>query len=214
MARNSKTPVSVLLIDDHAVVREGYRRLLERDGGIAVIGESADAAGAYDSFCALNPQIVVMDITLPGTSGIEVMRRMLGARAAARVLMFSMHEDTIFATRALQAGACGYVTKASAPHVLVEAVLAVADGRKYLSPDIAHKLALRDVGGAQSDGLSARELEVLGLLTQGRSVKEIAAAMGLSSKTVANHQSNIKQKLDADTAIELLKRAADLGLKS
>jgi two-component system invasion response regulator UvrY len=214
MTKSSKNQVSVLLVDDHAVVREGYRRLLERHGGITVIGEAADAATAHSLFCHLDPQIVVMDITLPGTSGIEVMRRMLIYKPEARVLIFSMHEDTIFATRALQAGAFGYVTKASAPHVLVEAIYSVAAGTKYLSAEIAKKMALRKYPGDQADGLSGREIEVLQLLAQGQSINEIAQAMGLSPKTVANHQSAIKQKLEADTAIQLLRKANELGLES
>jgi two-component system invasion response regulator UvrY len=214
MAKINKNQVSVLLVDDHAVVREGYRRLLERHGGITVIGEAADAATAHSLFCHLDPQIVVMDITLPGTSGIEVMRRMLIYKPEARVLIFSMHEDTIFASRALQAGAFGYVTKASAPHVLVEAIYSVAAGTKYLSAEIAKKMALRKYPGDQADGLSGREIEVLQLLAQGQSINEIAQAMGLSPKTVANHQSAIKQKLEADTAIQLLRKANELGLES
>ncbi len=209
----TKKMVSVLLVDDHAVVREGYRRLLERHGDIVVIGEAADAATAHSLFCSLNPQIVVMDITLPGTSGIEAMRRMLAHKSDTRVLIFSMHEDAIFAKRALQAGAFAYVTKASAPKVLVEAVHSVASGKKFLSADIARKLALRDYSDtADADGLSAREFEVLRLLAQGHSIKEIAESMGLNPKTIANHQSAIKQKLGADTAIQLLKKAAQLGL--
>lgn len=167
MAKGSKNQVSVLLVDDHAVVREGYRRLLERHGDIAVIGEAVDAATAHSLFCCLYPQIVVMDITLPGTSGIEAMRRMLVYRSDARVLIFSMHEDAIFVRRAMQAGAFGYVTKAGAPNVLVEAICAVAAGKKYLSPEVAQKLALHEFTGGQGDGLSAREFEVLRLLTQG-----------------------------------------------
>jgi DNA-binding NarL/FixJ family response regulator len=205
--------ISVLLVDDHAVVREGYRRLLERHGDIAVIGEAVDAATAHSLFCCLNPQIVVMDITLPGTSGIEAMRRLLAYRADARVLIFSMHEDAIFARRALQAGAFGYVTKASAPNVLVEAIHSVAVGRKFLSPEVAQKLALHEFGGEQPEGLSAREFEVLELLAQGHSVKEIAESLGLNPKTISNHQTAIKQKLGADTAIQLLKKATQLGFE-
>jgi DNA-binding NarL/FixJ family response regulator len=206
--------ITVLLVDDHAVVREGYRRLLERHGDIAVIGEAAEAESAYAAFCALGPQIVVMDITLPGTSGIETLRRMLELRPEARVLMFSMHEDTIFARRALQAGARGYVTKASAPNVLVEAIHTIAGGAPYLSPTIAQKLALRNLGGERGtlDGLSPREFEVLRLLAQGRGIREIGDALGLNPKTVANHQSAIKQKLGAESALQLLQKAAELGL--
>ncbi|MFZ1905520.1 MAG: response regulator transcription factor [Steroidobacteraceae bacterium] len=206
--------MSVLLVDDHAVVREGYRRLLERRGDIVVVGEADDAPAAYSLFCSLRPQIVVMDITLPGVSGIGVTRRMLAHQPRARVLIFSMHEDTIFASRALQAGAAGYVTKASAPSVLVEAVHAVASGRKYLSPDIAQRLALRDFEVTQVRGLSEREFEVLRLLARGRTVREIAESMGLNAKTIANHQSAIKQKLGADTALQLLRKATELGLDS
>jgi DNA-binding NarL/FixJ family response regulator len=216
MAERSKKQITVLLVDDHAVVREGYRRLLERRGDIVVIGEAADAAQAHALFSALDPQIVVMDITLPATSGIEAMRRMLVYKSGTRVLVFSMHEEPIFARQALQAGAFGYVTKASAPDVLVEAVHAVAQGKKYLSADIARKLALReaDVEQQRADRLSAREFEVLRLLAQGRSVRQIAESLGLNSKTVANHQSTIKQKLGADTAIQLLIRANELGMET
>jgi two-component system invasion response regulator UvrY len=213
MSKDNKNQVSVLLVDDHAVVREGYRRLLERHRDIAVIGEAVDAATAHSQFCSLDPQIVVMDITLPGTSGIEAMQRMLVYRPDARVLIFSMHEDAIFARRALQAGAFGYVTKASAPHVLVDGVLSVAAGKKYLSPEMAQKLALHEFSRDQADELSAREFEVLRLLAQGHSIKEIAETMGLNPKTVSNHQTAIKQKLGADTAIQLLKKATQLGIE-
>jgi two-component system invasion response regulator UvrY len=212
--RGEDSRLSVLLVDDHAVVREGYRRLLERRGDIVVVGEAADAPAAYSLFCSLRPQIVVMDITLPGVSGIGVTRRMLAHQPRARVLIFSMHEDTIFASRALLAGAAGYVTKASAPSVLVEAVHAVASGRRYLSPDIAQRLALRTFEVTQVRGLSEREFEVLRLLARGRTVREIAESMGLNAKTIANHQSAIKQKLGADTALQLLRKASQLGLDS
>jgi DNA-binding NarL/FixJ family response regulator len=212
MAKNTRNAVSVLLVDDHAVVREGYRRLLERHEGIIVIGEAGDAASAHSLFLKLKPQIVVMDVTMPGTSGIEVMQRMLKSKPDARVLVFSMHEDTIFATRALQAGAFGYLTKSSAPHMLVEAVHALAQGTKYVSAAIAQKLALRRFTHDKETELSARELEVLRLLAQGRSVREIAESMRLSPKTVANNQSTIKQKLEVNTPIELLKKAGELGM--
>jgi len=208
--------VTVLLVDDHAVVREGYKRLLERSGDIHVIGEAADAVTAHALFCKLSPQVVVMDIALPGVSGVEAMRRMLEVQPQTRVLIFSMYEDAIFASRALHAGACGYVTKASAPNVLVEAVHAVAGGKKYISAAVAHDLALRSVAVDQeaTDGLSAREFEVLRLLIQGKSVKQIAQAMGLNPKTVANHQSAIKQKLGADSSFQLLTIASKLGFGS
>jgi DNA-binding NarL/FixJ family response regulator len=206
--------VTVLLVDDHAVVREGYRRLLERHGDIVVIGEAADATEAHALFRKLAPQIVVMDITLPGLSGIEAMRRMLDHEPDTRVLIFSMHEDAIFAKRALQAGAFGYVTKASAPSVLVEAVHTIAGGKKYLSAAVAQALALRAdaLDAAASNGLSAREFEVLRQLVQGHSINDIARSMGINPKTVSNHQSVIRQKLGADSAVQLLSIAKRLGL--
>lgn len=210
----SQPRIGVLLVDDHAVVREGYRRLLERHADIAVLGEAGDAEQALALFVHLRPDIVVMDITLPRVSGIEALKRMLAHDRGARVLMFSMHEDVIFARRALEAGAFGYVTKASAPDVLVAAIRSVAAGRRYLSPELAQALALTAVQVEHGEALSARELEVLRQIVRGRSVREIAEVMGLSPKTVANHQSALKQKLKAETAIQLLRKAAELGLES
>jgi DNA-binding NarL/FixJ family response regulator len=206
--------VTVLLVDDHAVVREGYRRLLERHGDIIVIGEAADAAEALVMFRAVAPQIVVMDITLPGLSGIEAMRRMLDHEPDTRVLIFSMHEEVIFARRALQAGAFGYLAKASAPSALVEAVHTIASGKKYLSAAVAKALAWRAdaLDATAHNGLSAREFEVLRQLVQGHSIGDIARSMGINPKTVSNHQSLIRQKLGADSAVQLLSIARKLGL--
>ena len=212
---NSPT-ISVLLVDDHAVVREGYRRLLERAGDISVVGEAADAAQALAGFDAFAPQVVVLDISMPGVSGIEVLRRILSRDPAARVLVFSMFEEAVYANRALQAGAWGYVTKASAPDVLVEAVRSVATGTRYLSADIARELALRSVAPREAgpDALSAREFEVLRLIVQGLPLKDIASRLGVHPKTIANHQSMIRQKLGADTPVQLLRSAARLGIEA
>src|SRR5688572_7543872 len=205
---------TVLLVDDHAVVREGYRRLLEVNEGITVVGEAACATEAYDMFCSLIPDVVVMDIALPGVSGIEALRRILAHEPKARVLMFSMYEDAIFARRALDAGAAGYLTKAAAPRVLVDAVISIACGRGFLSPDVAQTLALQPMKTDQAahDDLSAREFEVLKLLADGCALNEIAQQLGLTPKTVANHQSSIKQKLGAETGTQLLRAAVRLGL--
>jgi DNA-binding NarL/FixJ family response regulator len=216
MAGRSNHRVTVLLVDDHAVVREGYRRLLERHRDIVVIGEAAHAAEAYALLHKLAPRIVVMDIALPGVSGIEATRRMLAHNPDTRTLIFSMHEDVIFAKRALQAGAFGYVSKASAPSVLVEAVQTVARGKKYLSAGVAQALALRaaNMDDAASDGLSAREFEVLRMLVQGESIRNIAQSMGLNPKTIFNHQSMIRQKLGAESAVQLLSIATGFGLEA
>jgi two-component system, NarL family, invasion response regulator UvrY len=206
--------ITVLLVDDHAVVREGYRRLLERSSGIAVIGEAASAGEAYQAFCLLQPDVVVMDISLPDVSGIEAMRRLLQREARARVLIFSIHEEPIFPTRAFEAGARGYVTKASAPDVLVGAVRAVAAGDIFLSPDVAQTLALRNV--LKRDDmlrlLSDREFEILRLLALGHSLRDIAGKLSLNYKTVANYQSTIRQKLSIDNSAQLIRIATENGL--
>jgi DNA-binding NarL/FixJ family response regulator len=205
--------VTVLLVDDHAVVREGYRRLLERSPSIRVVGEARDAQSAYIAWLEHRPQVTVMDIALPGASGIDALRRIRARQPAALVLMFSMYEDPVFASRALQAGARGYVTKAAAPEVLVEAVLAVARGEPYLVGRVAQQLALRNVGEADAAGrLSPREFEVLRLLVAGRPLGDIARSLGLTTKTVANHQSILRQKLGAETAVQLLQAASRLGI--
>jgi DNA-binding NarL/FixJ family response regulator len=201
---DKRDKLTVLLVDDHAVVREGYKRLLEQRGDIAVAGEADSAEKALTQFGKLHPDVVVMDIALPGVSGIEALRRMRQRRPEANILMFSMYEEAVYADRSMQAGASGYVTKASAPSVLVEAVHAVAEGRKYFSPDIAHELAVRHVSKQDTAGeLSHREFEILRLLVDGLTVKDIADRLKLNSKTVANHQSIIRQKLGAETAVQL-----------
>ena len=212
MSNNYVDSIAVLLVDDHAVVREGYRRLLETRTHIKVVGEATNGSDALTLFGSLAPDVVVMDIALPGITGIETLRRMLTANAQARVLMFSMYEDAIYASRALQAGAMGYVTKASAPDVLLFAVQTVASGNRYMSPDIAQELALRSVTTLNQvpSRLSDREHEVLQLLVLGLPLREIAARLGLSTKTVANHQSVLKHKLGAETAVQLARLGAEL----
>jgi two-component system, NarL family, invasion response regulator UvrY len=204
--------ISVLLVDDHAVVREGYRRLLECDADLVVVAEAATADEALQMDLEFKPKVTILDISLPGISGIEALRRLVARRAEARVLMFSMHQDRIYASQALRAGACGFVSKASAPDLLVQAVRAVAQGGHFLSPDIER--TMRESGGERSmtDSLSARELEVLRLLIQGYEISEIGERLGLSPKTAANHQSSIKQKLGVSNALQLMLVAQQFGL--
>jgi two-component system, NarL family, invasion response regulator UvrY len=215
MASAEPVRITVLLVDDHAVVRVGYRRLLERDAQILVVGEAADAAEVLRLDTELKPDVIVLDIALPGVSGIEILRRVLALRPDACVLMFSMYEDGIYAARAIHAGARGYVSKASAPDLLVAAVRAVADGQRYLSPDV--KMAIAQQSSQANElaaALSTRELEVLRLLTQGYGVEEIGERLGLSPKTAANHQSAIKQKLGVNSALQLILIAQQYGFTS
>ena len=208
------TPLRVLLVDDHAVVREGYRRLLERASGIVVAGEAASAAEAYQAFCKLAPAVVVMDLSLPDASGIEATRRLVARDSTARVLAFSIHDEPIYAERAFLAGAAGYVTKASAPDVLVEAVRAVARGESFLSDDIAQTLALARLRRGEPDlaCLSAREFEIVRLLALGHTVRAIADQLCVSAKTVSNHQSAIRRKLGAATPAQLVRIAVRSGV--
>ena len=209
-------PTKILLVDDHAIVREGYRRLLEEEPSIRVVGEASDASQACQSAHALSPDVVVMDIALPGTSGIEATRRMLKDQPQLRILMFSMYDDAIYASRALEAGALGYISKASAPEVLVQAIYAVSRGECYVSPDVAANLAraAAQPGKSQLDALTAREFEVLRLLVQGETVRSIGEKLGLSEKTVANHQSAIREKLGARNSAQLARFAAQVGLST
>jgi two-component system invasion response regulator UvrY len=205
--------IRVLLVDDHAVVREGYRRLLERDESLAVVGEAAAMAEALMLDAQLQPDVIVLDIALPGVSGIEVLRRLIARRPDARVLMFSMYQDGIYATHAMNAGAFGYLSKASAPDLLVSAVRTVAEGSRYMSPDVQLAMTTQSATARQlANALSIRELEVLRLLVQGYGVEAIAARLGLSPKTAANHQSSIKQKLGAGSALQLILIAQQFGL--
>jgi two-component system invasion response regulator UvrY len=205
--------IRVLLVDDHAVVREGYRRLLERDEGLTVVGEAAAMAEALTLDAQLQPDVIVLDIALPGVSGIEVLRRLIARRPDARVLIFSMYQDGIYATHAMNAGACGYLSKASAPDLLVSAVRTVAAGSRYMSPDVQLAMTTQSATARQlANALSIRELEVLRLLAQGCGVDAIAARLGLSPKTAANHQSSIKQKLGAGSALQLILIAQQFGL--
>lgn len=206
--------ITVLLVDDHAVVRAGYRRLLEGSEGIEVTGEAADVDSALAMVAAQRPDVVVLDLAMPTGSGIEVLRRLRSLADGPRVLMFSMYEDAIYAEQSLKAGAGGYLTKAGGPSELVDAVRSVARGDTFLDPRIARVLALRGLSTSAPAGgeLSTRETEVLRLLVRGSSLREIAGTLGISAKTAANHQSAIRQKLGADSAVKLLQMAARLGI--
>ncbi|MFZ0549290.1 MAG: response regulator transcription factor [Steroidobacteraceae bacterium] len=207
-------PIRILLVDDHAIVREGYRRLLEREPSIHVVGEASNASQAYCKAGELSPNVVIMDIALPTTSGIEATRQLLKEQPQLRILMFSMYGDAIYATRALQAGAAGYLSKASAPEVLVEAIYAVSRGESYLSPDVADNMArsATQAGNPDIDALTPREFEVLRLLVQGKTVKSISETLGLSEKTIANQQSAIRAKLGARNSAQLACLVEQIGL--
>jgi DNA-binding NarL/FixJ family response regulator len=206
--------VRVLLVDDHAVVRAGYRLLLQNTPEIEVIAEADSGELACRYFAEHAPDVVVMDLTLPGIGGLEAIRRIVQRDPRARILVFSMHEETMFVEHALAAGACGYVTKSSSPHVLVAAVRDVAAGGRPLAGDIAARLAFERVRGRDSPlmGLSTREFEVFCLLAEGLGSAEIAKRLSLSHKTVANYGTQLKSKLNVGSVAELTRLAIRHGI--
>lgn len=206
--------IRVLLVDDHAVVRAGFRTLLENQADIDVIAEAATGEDASRLFIEQRPDIVIMDLSLPGIGGLEAIRRILARDAGARVLVFSMHEDTAFVAQALQAGARGYLGKSAAPETLVRAVRRIADGEVFIDAEIAQHLAYQKAKNGESrfDVLSTREFEIFCLLAEGVSVSGIAGRLSLSSKTVANYATQIKSKLAVGTPSELTRLAIRHGI--
>ncbi|HEY4975708.1 MAG TPA: response regulator transcription factor, partial [Steroidobacteraceae bacterium] len=159
-------PIRIMLVDDHAVVRAGFRRLLEQEAGIRVIAEAESGERAYLLYVEHTPDVVVMDLSMPGVSGFEIIRRITERQPNAKILVFSMHEDASLAVRAIQLGARGYVTKSNAPEVLATAVVEVAAGKLFLSDDVAKSIAILKLTGDDNPvkALSAREFEIFRLL--------------------------------------------------
>jgi two-component system, NarL family, invasion response regulator UvrY len=207
--------IRVLLVDDHAVVRTGFRLLLEGQPEIRVVGEADSGESACQRYEELTPDVVVMDLAMPGMGGLEALRRIRAHHPQARVLALSAHEDALHARRALREGARGFLSKRSAPEALLEAVTAVAAGRRYLDVALAQKLALDEVergGGAPLERLSEREFEVFVRLAGGATVQRIADDLKLSASTVGTHLYNIKQKLGVQNQAEMTLLAIRHGL--
>ncbi|MCK6413647.1 MAG: response regulator transcription factor [Azonexus sp.] len=205
--------IRIILVDDHAVVRSGYRRLLDGEPGLQVVGEAASADEAYALVLAEAPEVAVIDLSLRGSSGIEAIRRILSRAPRTRILVLSMHEGAGHVTQALRSGAHGYLTKYSEPERVIEAIRKVAHGQRAFSPEIAQVLADEALEGDRPFAhLTPREFEVLRLLAHGESASHIAHSMHLSPKTVLNYLSLIRQKLDAENDFKLLHLAARHGL--
>lgn len=207
-----KNHISVLLVDDHAVVREGYRHLLE-NAEISVIGECSSGEQGYHDYFALKPDVVIMDLSMNGVGGLEALRRIIAKDSKANVLIFSMHDSPVYSSRALQSGAKGYVSKASAPEVLIEAIVSVAKGKRYLSPDIAQQIAANQSHDDLTiNDLSAREFEVFQLLAKGLTLEDIANTLHLDYKTIANTQTRLRQKLNVENGSQLVLAAIRLNI--
>lgn len=198
--------IRVLLVDDHAVVRMGFRLLLQSQADMSVIAEAESGEIACQRFLELSPDVVVMDLAMPGMGGLEALRRILAHHPQAKVLTLSAHDDPMHARRALREGALGFLSKRSAPEALLEAVGAVAAGQRYIDKSVAQKLALDDIEGVAKsvvERLSEREFEVFIRLARGASVQRIAEDLSLSPSTVGTHLYNLKQKLRVTNQSEL-----------
>ena len=206
--------IRVMLVDDHAVVRMGFRLLLESTEDIRVAAEAGSGEEACRTYAEVKPDVVIMDISMPGIGGLDAVSRILAKDSAAKILVLSAHEDTIHPTRVLKAGALGYLTKRGAPEELIGAIRQVARGKTFVEPAIATQMAVQQATGRQSpvDVLTAKEFKVFVALAKGRSVAEIADIMSLSPSTVGTHLYNVKQKLGASNAAELALIAIRNGL--
>lgn len=205
--------IRVMLVDDHALVRMGFRMLLA-DAGIDVVAECGSGEDACQSYPTVLPDVVVMDLSMPGMGGLEAVRRIVARHEQARVLILSAHEDTAHPRRALKAGALGYLTKRSAPDTMITAVSTVARGEPYVDAETAQALAVAQVRGETSpaDVLSEREFSVFLQLARGLTVARIAENLKLAPSTVGTHLYNVKQKLDASNQAELTLVALRWGL--
>ena len=203
--------MTILLVDDHALVRAGLKRLL----ATLDQGEILEAANGQDALALLRaerPALVILDLNLPGLGGLELLRRMIQAGARA-ILVLTMHAEPLYAKRALEAGAAGYVTKNASPDELLTAVRRVTAGGRYVEAELAQALAAPQAGGRQTlDNLTARELEIMRLLAKGASLAEIADAVGVGYKTVANNCGQIKSKLGVSRTADLVRLAIETGV--
>jgi two-component system invasion response regulator UvrY len=204
--------ISVLLADDHAVVRTGFKMLLESQQDIAVVGEADSGESACTVYGEHTPDVLVLDLAMPGMGGLEALKRIRAHHPQAQVLALSAHDDVMHARRALRGGALGFLSKRSAPQTLIEAVRAVAAGRRHVDAEVAQKLALEGLDQSPLERLSSRELEVFIRLARGETVQRIAADLSLSASTVGTHLYNIKQKLAVSNQAELALLAIRHGL--
>ncbi|CAG9182506.1 response regulator transcription factor [Cupriavidus pinatubonensis] len=201
--------IDVVITDDHAVVRTGYRRLLELDEGMRVVAEFGDADAAYDWLVRNRADVLILDLSMPGRGGLEMLQRLRIRVPALHTLVFSMHDSAAIVMQAMRAGAVGYLTKNSAPEALVDAVRRVAAGLRVLSDDIA---SLLDTGGQPPHlALSPREFDLFRQFARGTALEDVAARFCLSTKTVANYQTLIRRKMGLANRIEMHRYAVEHG---
>ena len=202
--------IRLVLADDHTIVREGLKQVLAAAGDIEVVGEASDGHQTMERVRALGFDVLLMDMSMPGRGGIELIRQVHAEKPKLRILVLSMHEENQYAVRAIRAGASGYLTKESASGRLVEAIRKVAAGGAFISAEVAQQLALGampDAKGPPHTTLSDREFQIFKMIVEGLSVSDIAARLALSVKTVSTHKSNIQGKLNVSTPAELVRYA-------
>lgn len=204
----------IMIVDDHPVVREGYRRLIDLQPGLHIVSEAEDARTAYIRFRETAPDLIVMDVTMPGTSGIEAIRHIRQYDESALVVVFTMHQGAAFALKSIEAGAAGYVTKSSSPDTLIKAIFGVLDGRTVISPDVIEAIAQDRISGTNTrlGDLSTRQTEILRLLACGWSAEQVAEALSISLKTVRNNHYQIKSLLGLQTDAQMVWFALETGL--
>lgn len=207
-------PIRVLVADDHAIVREGIRSVLDAASGFDVVGEAGTGTEALALIERLSPEVVILDVSMPDRSGLEVARELRAAGHPARILILSVHDNTEYVMQAVQVGAHGYLLKDSPPGMLRDAVRATHAGQGFFSPTVAGRLsaALRDDAPAHEHGITPREREVLVLVARGRTNKEMAAQLGISPRTVETHRENLMRKLKLRTVADLTRYALEHGL--
>ena len=201
--------------DDHAIVREGLKRIVSSADDLVVVGEAKDGVEALQRVRDLTFDVLVLDLSMPGRNGMELIKLIRTDYPKLRILVLSMHQELQYAVRAIKSGASGYLTKESAPEQLVQAIRKIASGGAYVSAEVAEQLALRAMPGSAAlphEGLSAREFEVLQLLVTGTSVTAIAAQINLSVKTVSTHKANLMDKMGLQNQSELVRYAIRHGL--
>lgn len=204
---------SVLLIDDHTILREGYRQLLE-SAGFDVVGQAANADEGYQAFISLKPKVCIVDLTMPGSGGLECIRRICSRDQHARILVCSMHDETALAMRALELGAIGYITKSCSADVLIEAVKAVATKHHYLGAEVARSIAMEKFikTDEKINALSHQEFAVFRMSAEGLSIEEMAKNLTLAPKTVSNYKTNMMRKLGTNKLADVIFLAQKIGL--
>jgi DNA-binding NarL/FixJ family response regulator len=202
--------ISILIADDHTIMREGLKRILENQEDFVVVGEATNGFEAMDWVRKGGFEVLLLDLSMPGKSGVELIKQIKVEAPKLPILVLTMHEEEQYAVRTIRAGASGYLTKESAATLLVDAIRRVAAGRLYISPSVAEQLAL-NIMPSNDDlphkRLSDREFEVFQLLASGASVSEIAEKLHLSVKTVSTHKTRILQKMDANSLADIVKYA-------